>query len=287
MKHILIADAGSTKIEWALISENGSSRHIGVTPGINPVMATDAALVRAIEGVVDLLNGVRPDKVYYYGAGCLPHIVPHMAAAITEALGVGDVSVESDLLGAARALLGRERGVACILGTGSNSGLYDGEKIIENVPSLGFIIGDEGSGAALGKHLLGDIFKGVFPPVLREAFFKETCLTLPEVIDRTYRAPEPNKFLASLVPFISRHIERPHVRHMVTIEFCNFMARNVAQYSGYDSMPVAFCGSIAANFRTQFQFAAASVGCTLGKVMASPIKGLIEYHSAELTGCRL
>ena len=156
MKHILIADAGSTKIEWALISENGSSRHIGVTPGINPVMATDAALVRAIEGVVDLFKGVRPDKVYYYGAGCLPHIVPRMAAAITEALGVGDVSVESDLLGAARALLGRERGVACILGTGSNSGLYDGEKIIENVPSLGFIIGDEGCGAALGKHLLGE-----------------------------------------------------------------------------------------------------------------------------------
>lgn len=280
MKTILIADGGSTKIDWALIND-GKSRRLSPTPGINPAHAADEAMHDAVANVLPQLDGLKPDEIYYYGAGCLPHLAPRMEEALKASFPESHIEVYTDILGAARALLSDREGIIGILGTGSASGYYNGREITKNIPSLGYVLGDEGSGAVLGNRLVGDVFKGVFPPQLCDVFFEETKLTLEEVIDRVYRRPEPNRFLASLVPFLKRHLDRPHVRHLVTIELCRYMARNIGQYRGYEKLPVTLCGSIAANFREQLDFAASSVGVHLARVEASPIEGLIAYHQGH------
>lgn len=273
----LIADAGSSKIEWALVRD-GKVNRLGSTSGINPVHASDSELRETLAEVIPMLEGNDPETVCFYGAGCIPAQQERVAGIIRKITGTCLVEVESDLLGAARALLGDRRGIACILGTGSNSGLYDGKKIIANVPPMGFILGDEGSGAVLGLRLVGDVYKGVFPPELCKAFAEETALTLDEVIERTYRRPAPNRFLASLVPFLSRHIDHPYVRHLVTLELCRFLDRNVTKYKGYENLPLAFVGSVAANFEPQLRRAAVVIGCNVGAIMASPIDSLAQYH---------
>jgi len=284
MTHILIADGGSTKSAWTLLKSDGTVSGRLVTAGINPVHAADKSLYDAMANVKPLLGDIVPDKIFYYGAGCMPHLSGRVKEAIAATTGTAtsEIDVESDLLGAARALLVHKPGIVCILGTGSNSALYDGEKITSNIPALGYILGDEGSGAVLGRRLVGDVLKQVFPPVLCKAFFHETGLTTAEIIDRVYRRPEPNSFLASLVPFLSRHIERPHVRHLVTRELLEFMSRNVARYPGYEKKEIACCGSIAANFTPQLHRAAYVAGCTISRIEASPMDGLIAYHTQDL-----
>ena len=277
MKTKLIAEAGSTKIEWTLLID-GQPRRLGPTPGINPVIADDNCLRQGLGAVVPVLGGVVPDEVYYYGAGCVPAQCPRVASMLSQITGAQHIEVHSDLLAAARGLLGDEKGIICILGTGSNSGYYDGSEITFSVPSMGFILGDEGSGAVLGARLVGDVFKNVVPPELCEDFRRETQLTLEDVMENTYRRPAPNRFLASLVPFLRTHIDHPYVRHLVTVELCRFLDRNVTKYKGYEGMPLAFTGSVAASFEPQLRRAATVIGCTVGFIEASPLEGLIKYH---------
>lgn len=156
------------------------------------------------------------------------------------------------MLAAARGLCGHEAGIACILGTGSNSCFYNGEEIVNNISPLGFILGDEGSGAVLGKLLVGDILKNQLPPAIKEAFLKQFDLTAPEIIDRVYRQPFPNRFLASLSPFIAQHLEEPGIRQLVLDSFIAFFRRNVMQYD-YTQYPVHFIGSVAHCYREILQ----------------------------------
>ena len=148
------------------------------------------------------------------------------------------------MLAAARGLCGREAGITCILGTGSNSCFYDGKEIVNHISPLGFILGDEGSGAVLGKLLVGDILKNQLSPAIKEAFLKQFDLTVPEIIDRVYRQPFPNRFLASLSPFIAQHLEEPGIRQLVLGSFIAFLRRNVMQYD-YTQYPAHFIGSVA------------------------------------------
>lgn len=280
MNYKLIADAGSSKTDWALLKENDGAVERFSTDGLNALLASDEDMRAAFKTVRDRLDcNISIRDIYYYGAGCAtPEVCNRTRHLLVDVFGAKDAMVTTDLLGAARSLLGNNRGIACILGTGSNSCLYDGMAIIANVPSLGFILGDEGSGAALGKRLVTAAFKGDLPDIVREEFLDTFHLSLSDILDKVYRQPAPNKFLASLVPFLHERLWNPYVYSLVLKELTRFMAINVAKYNGAHSLPVCFTGSIACHFEKLLHEAAASRGFSVGKVSASPMDGLIDFH---------
>ena len=217
--------------------------------------------------------------VFFYGAGCTPEKKVFVQKALETVFKKAEVHVESDMLGAARGLLGHSAGVACILGTGSGSCYYNGETIEWSVPSLGYILGDEGSAAVLGKRLVGDLLKNQLPAGLKEEFLKQYGLTPAEIIDRVYRQPFPNRFLASLSPFIAAHLEVPEVRQLVKQSFKAFLTRNVMQYD-YCHYRVGFNGSIAWYYRELLTEAMAEIGLQPGLIIKAPMEGLLRFHSA-------
>lgn len=282
---ILIADCGSTKINWCVLNGKKVEKQV-FTMGMNAVMLTEEEMRGRIAAeLVPELNGYtgKIDAVFFYGAGCISgEVCSNVARAIKANIpGAANVEVYSDLLAAARALCGREPGIACIMGTGSNSCLYDGTGIASNVSPLGFILGDEGSGAVLGKLFLGDVLKNQLPPEVSAAFLEEYSLDLLSIIRRVYREPQPNRFLASVTPFLSRNIAVREIHDMILGSFTAFFRRNVMQYTGYEAHPANFVGSIAYYFRDVLEEAAAAAGCTLGKVIKSPMEGLIAFHSEK------
>lgn len=281
MEYTLIADAGSTKIDWVLVGSDRTGALRFGTTGLNALLADAAETSRVmLEAESRIPAGVNITEIHYYGAGCAtPEICDKIRRALEETIGAGRVSVESDLLGAARSLLGDRRGIACILGTGSNSCLYDGSAIERNIPSLGFILGDEGSGASLGKRLVADAFKGHLPQTVAERFLEEYGLTLGEILDKVYRSPAPSRFLASLVPFIHGHLWNPYVYSLVMNEFRSFFTRNVSPYAGSRALPISFTGSIAFHFADILRKAADELGFTVGEITRQPLDGLIRYHS--------
>ncbi len=276
---ILIADSGSTKTDWILhSSEHGIFEYH--TAGINPVRDNKDAMFRVL--AEQLMPSLPKDKqiteVHFYGAGCIPPFTADLEQCLANVLPGTKIEVKSDLMGAARALCGKESGIACILGTGSNSCLYDGTDIVQNVSPLGFILGDEGSGAVLGKNLLGQLLKGVLPSALKEEFLGEYRLTPTDIIDKVYRQPQPNKFLASLVPFIHRHREEEGIHRLLVEQFRLFLTRNVAHY-GHLEMPVNFVGSIAAIFTAELHESLAAEGFRTGRILQKPIRELTNFHT--------
>ena len=221
------------------------------------------------------------DAVYFYGAGCgFPDKISMVHRAITKHLSVkNEVEVNTDMLAAARGLCGHDSGIACIMGTGSNSCYYDGKSIVTNVSPLGFILGDEGSGACLGKLLVGDILKNQMTPELKEKFLKQFDLTPADIIDRVYRKPFPNRFLASLSPFLAQNLGEPCVRALVLNSFKAFLKRNVMQYEDYQHQKVHFIGSVAFYYKEVLAEAAKEMGIQLGAIIKSPMEGLIKYHN--------
>lgn len=282
---ILIADSGSTKTDWCLTGKENEPIIIS-TKGINPFYQTENEILTELsQTLVPDLNkalestGKTVTDVFFYGAGCTPEKSPIVKSAVEKALGAGvNVEVQSDMVGAARALCQHDAGVVCIMGTGSNSCYYDGDKITANVSPLGFILGDEGSGAVLGKLMVGSLLKNQMTPGLKEKFLKEYDLTPAEIIDRVYRKPFPNRFLASLNKFLEDNLSDPTVHALVLGSFVSFIRRNVMQYK-YEGTPVNFIGSIAFYYRAVLQEAAEKTGVKLGVIMKIPMPGLIKYHS--------
>ena len=275
---ILIADSGATKTDWCLGKKTTDARIIQ-TQGINPFHQSAEHIYKVLteELLPQLGEENHITHIHFYGAGCTPEksvIVKEQLQALFLA---ADIDVQSDLLGAARSLCGKEQGIACILGTGSNSCLYDGEKIIANVSPLGYILGDEGSGAVLGKRLVGDCLKHQLPEHICQAFLNETGLTPGDIINKVYRQPQANRFLASLTPFLSAHREEPGIHTLLSDCFTEFFKRNVMQYA-YEGTEVHFTGSIAWYFQEEVKEAAESLGIRTGKFIKSPIHGLINYH---------
>ena len=274
---ILIADSGSTKTDWC-VSEQGRQLQRLTTQGINPFFLSEEAIGEEIRSsLLPELQANSFDALYFYGAGCLPEKIPMMQTALGKYLKVKTVEVCSDMLGAARGMSGRNPGIVCILGTGSNSCYYDGEDIVNNVSPLGFILGDEGSGAVLGKQLVGDLLKNQLPERLKEKFLKEFDLTPGMIIERVYRQPFPNRFLASLSPFLLRNIEEPALRLLAFNSFKSFLTRNVMQYDCKNN-PVYFIGSIAYHYREIVEEAVLASGMQLGGIMQNPMEGLVRYH---------
>lgn len=283
---ILIADSGSTKTAWSLLEPKTKETLVRVqTKGMNPFFQTEDEMVDELTGTLlpQLASSLATQnirEVYFYGAGCTPEKCPQVERALRCALALetGRAEVYSDMVGAARGLCGHQPGIACILGTGSNSCLYDGCRVVDNVSPLGFILGDEGSGAVLGKLFVGALLKNRFTQGLKEEFLAEYQLTPADIIERVYRQPFPNRFLASLSPFINKHLDDAGVHALVKNSFKDFFLRNVMQYEGYATLPIGFIGSIANYYRPVLQEAAGELNLTLGQILQAPMEGLIAYH---------
>lgn len=273
----LIADSGATKTDWCYGSAD--QHQIIQTQGINPFhqSAETISLILSEELIPQLACRTLITHIFFYGAGCTPEKAKIVRTALQTFFPQATICVESDLLGAARSLCGREQGIACILGTGSNSCEYDGEKITSNISPLGYILGDEGSGAVLGKRLVGDCLKHQLPEHICQAFLEETKFTPAEIIDKVYRQPQANRFLASLTPFLSRHREEPEIHALLVSCFNDFFLRNVMLYN-YSYFPVHFTGSIAWHFQEEVKEAAEKLNIRTGKFIKCPIHGLIAYH---------
>ena len=278
---ILIADSGSTKTDWCVV-ENGVLVQQIFTKGTNPFFQSEEEISNEIAtALLPELKTDEFDAVYFYGAGCgFPDKIEIVHRAISKQLKVkGNVEVATDMLAAARGLCGREAGIACIMGTGSNSCYYDGENIVANVSPLGFILGDEGSGACLGKLMVGDLLKNQMTPELKEKFLKQFNLTPADIIDRVYRKPFPNRFLASLSPFLAQNINEPCVLELVLNSFKAFFKRNIMQYENYQNLKVNLIGSVAFYYKEVLAEAAEAMGIQLGTIIQSPMEGLIKYHA--------
>lgn len=272
----LIADSGSTKTDWCVV-DGGEVVFRTVGQGINPLQQGIDAIENVIKvELVTLFGDARSiAEIEFYGAGCRDGMVPRMERLLRK-LFVNAVKVEvcSDVLGAARALFGGREGIACILGTGANSCLYDGERITANVPPLGYVLGDEGSGAVLGRLFVNGLFKGGLPESLRDEFLEDTGLTLAEIIRKVYREPLANRFLAGMSVFIHNHLENNELRALVVENFRNFFRRNVALYGRVD-LPVRAVGSIAFYYERELHEAAETEGFRVDKVIKSPMEGLV------------
>ena len=294
----LIVDSGSTKTTWACIhtpdapTEEAHQQpitHYATSLGINPIRDKEESILQAVRSGTDALfhslwadgwGDVLPSavrRIFFYGAGCIPPYSTTVRNILQKLFPLAAIQVESDMVGAALALCGHHEGIACILGTGSNSCLFDGENIVEQTPALGFILGDEGSGASLGKRLVGDVLKKQLPAELREAFLLETGLSQPDIINRVYRQPQPNMFLASLTPFLERHLEHEAIRALVIDEFRRFLQRNILAY-GRPDLPVHFVGGVTASYREELKQALEMEGLHMGRILSRPIQGMVEYH---------
>ncbi len=283
----IIADSGSTKTAWWI---SGNKRRVVFTQGINPFQQDSseicAVLSHELLPAIDTPEGI--SRIFFYGAGCTREKAHIVAQALRQTVSAtARISVESDMLGAARGLCGRQKGVACILGTGSNSCLYDGRDIHPGNPALGYILGDEGSGAYIGKRLVGDILKRQMPSDICQMFFEETKETQQSIIEKVYRASMPNRFLASLSPFCARHRSHPAMHRFLIDCFTAFFQRNIASapWSGeLDRCKIHFVGSIAHYYEEELREAALACGYAVGNIVQSPLEGMVCYHSEMQDG---
>ena len=275
----LIADSGSTKTAWCLSCGNQIIKQFE-TAGINPFFQTEEEITAQLKETLlpqIVCNDV--ENVYFYGAGCADPVKNNaLGEVLKSVIGAKTAFVASDMLGAARGLLGRERGIACILGTGANSGVYDGEALVKGVYAGGYILGDEGSGGVLGKLLISDWVKKQMPQDIYDALTEEYGLTYLSIVDRVYKQPFPNRWLAQFTKFMSARRENEYIHNLLVGAFKAFFERNIKQYEEWKELEVGFIGSIAFYFNAELREAAEMCGIKLGKVMQNPIDGLVEYH---------
>lgn len=274
---ILLADSGSTKTTWCMAGLNKSA-NICITGGINPFQSGLDEMVHLLETEFTLPRaGI--SEIWFYGAGCaIPDKNQIVVDALSQYFGVSKIQVNSDLLAAARSLCGKQPGIVCILGTGSNSCYYDGQKIAQNGSGLGYVLGDEGSGNALGKKLLSGILENQLPEEIRNVFFDTYHVTTEEILDNVYRKPFPNRYLAQYARFVSANIVYPEMQTLVSNCFRRFFHRNVIQFESAKQLPVHFTGSIAFYFSDILKKTAGEFGLTTGNISQEPMVGLIEYH---------
>lgn len=277
---VLIADSGSTKTDWRLVDEGGNAIHTVHTIGLNPYFLTEEEIVQTIRKEVAGTVGL-VDRVVFYGAGCgMPVKVEQVKSAITAAIPSRfPAEVFGDMLGAARSLLQDKTGIACIIGTGANSCVYDGVNIIENVPSLGYILADWGSGTVLCKDLISLILQEKMSPAIRKDFYNTYRMDRREILDRIYNEPMANTFLASFTPFLLKHAEDPSCKEIILNNFKQFFEYFVLRYPQYQpGMKVSFAGSIAHHFKEYMKITATELGISTGKIVKNPMDGLVKYH---------
>lgn len=276
---ILIADSGSTKTEWCIVRKGVVKERL-TTVGINPYFQSPEEISEELhKSLFPALKEFPIKEVFFYGAGCaFPEKNKILQDIICSEL-KARVEVYSDLMGAARSLCGMQPGIACILGTGSNSCLFDGVEILQHVSPLGFILGDEGSGAVLGKLLVGDCLKHRLPQPLVDKFMQQYELTPATILEKVYKQPFPNRFLAGLSRFLGENIHEQPIRNIVSGSFQSFFVRNVMYYKDMDKLPIHFTGSVAFYYQDILREVASELDLNIGIITQAPMEGLIQYHS--------
>jgi N-acetylglucosamine kinase-like BadF-type ATPase len=275
---ILIADSGSTKTEWQIITEGipGESKF---TSGINPYFLTVEETYTLLKSELALLSGYSFRKIYFYGSGCSGEVKNNVIeAALKLFFSSTEIFIGSDLLGAARSLCQNEPGIACIMGTGSNSCVYNGSAIVSNVAPLGYILGDEGGAAVLGRKLVSGVLKKQVPQRVIDNFFESYKLSTSEILENVYMKPYPNRFLGQFAKFISENIDIPEIQYIVTSSFDEFIKRNILQYPEAKKFPIHFTGSIAFHFRPFLEDLLMHHDLQTGEITQSPMENLISYH---------
>lgn len=283
---ILIADGGSTKTNWCLINEFGR-KILFNTEGYNPYFSKEAY-------ITDSLNSTLPDnlerenitKVFYYGAGCSTEVnVNIVKSAMRAVFTSAEVYVGHDLLASCRALLGNEKGFAAILGTGTNTCIYDGKDISLNIDSLGYFLGDEGSGSFIGKRILSDYMKGFMPEDLRKTFFDTYRLSNEDIFDKIYNQPLPNRFCASFSKFLydNKGSFEDYTFKVIDHAFTAFFENLVIHYPNYKDYKLNCVGSVGYSFRDVLSVVSDRYEMGIGKIIRSPIDDLVEYHLENLS----
>ncbi|MBR2947341.1 MAG: ATPase [Bacteroidales bacterium] len=273
---ILVADSGSTSVDWRIIGEHQVVKV--VSPGINPVyqepLEIQSIVLKALGTYCEEVS-----QVWFYGAGILSQEhVTKMNSTLQVLFPKASVMVGSDLLGAAVALFGREKGMVAILGTGSNSGLYDGEKIVSNVRAGGFILGDEGSGANIGKRLLSDYIKGMIPEELSRKLEEKYYLDYPTIVENVYRGTLPSRYLAQFTYFVKEHEEDSYIGKLLDSAFSDFYLRNILQYNGYRQLELGLVGSVAVVFKDAICRCGEKYGVRVSHVDKSAADGLAAFY---------
>lgn len=277
----LIAESGSTRTEWALVEDNHLVQRV-FTEGLNPFFQIRREISRSVRlGLPESFFKKKLDQVYYYGAGCSSYEKKNILGASLVAQFKTPIQVESDLLAAARGLFKCEAGIACILGTGSNSCFYDGKIIVKNVKAAGYILGDEGSGAVLGKLFLADLLKGLAPKELANEFHEKFRISVNDVMESVYNLPFPNRFLGTIAYFLGDYMDNEYVYNLLTNNLRSFFNRNVCQYD-YINYPIRFVGSLAYAYPDILQEVAQEFGVEIDVIEETPMNGLIEFHSMNI-----
>ncbi|TGX80651.1 ATPase [Palleniella muris] len=268
---ILLADGGSTKVDWVLRDGDNCIERC-TTVGLNPIHVAEHDIEKVLANLVCEHPGMlHVDAIEFYGSGCLSSATPKMEGCLRRIFGDGvNIVVGSDIIGAAKAVCGGNEGIACILGTGANSCLWSGREVIAQTPALGYVLGDEGSGAVLGKLFLNALYKNPLLVELRAEFEKEHCMDMLGVIENVYRNPQPNRWLASLSPFISNHLDNSVIEDVVKGNFSSFFAKNILPYNRPD-LPVSFVGSIAFYYERQLRSVAEGYDIRIGRILKTPL----------------
>jgi N-acetylglucosamine kinase-like BadF-type ATPase len=278
---ILVADSGSTKTIWKCTDGAGKVK-TAHTAGINPYYNNTDEVSKEIGDARSQLSGMHIEEIYFYGAGCS---TDKQKAIIIEALKrqfeAETISVNTDLLGAARALFQRDSGIVCILGTGSGSCIYDGENILKSIPSLGFILGDEGSGAFLGKQFIRDFLREEMPADLLKTIYEEIGIDKEEVLKHVNQDAMPSKYLAGFSKYIHEFLDHKYMHDLVYYSFEKFVQEYVIRYDGYRRYKTGFIGSISLIYEKILREVLDNYQLELGKIEANPIEGLIEYHLSQ------
>lgn len=281
---IVIADGGSTKTNWCLINEAGRKIHFN-TEGYNPYFAKQDYIENSLRTTLpDTLDPSKLEEVYYYGAGCSTDANKKIVADAMQKVFVNaKINVDHDLLASCRALLGDEPGFAAILGTGTNTCLYDGKGITLNIDSLGYFLGDEGSGSNIGKRLLADYMKGFMPKGLSESFFNIYGLSNEDIFDNIYNKPLPNRFCASFSKFLYdfKTVYTEYAEDVIDTAFTAFFEKLVIHYPNYNKHLLNVVGSVGYSFRDRLSVVADKYEMGVGKIIRSPIDDLVEYHLSK------
>ena len=274
---ILIADGGSTKSSWCIADAQQS--FFFQTEGYNPYFVDSDYIVDSLKQALPAqIETNKVSEIYFYGAGCAADKIHIIQDALHSIFANAQCHIEDDMLAAARALLGTNSGFAAILGTGTNTCIYDGKHITHNIDSLGFILGDEGSGGAMGKRIIGDYIRGAMPADIRQKFEKTYCATADELIDNIYSKPMANRFCAAFSMFLYDNIQHPYAHEVVKDSFNNLFKNMVSNYPDYKQYRFNCVGSIGYHFKDILAEVAGCYGMQLGLIVKSPIKDLVQFH---------
>ena len=276
----IIAESSSTRTEWSLVEGSTVVEH-AFTTGLNPYFQSRREISHSIRlELPEAFYKRRWNHIYFYGAGCGNTERCKMIESSLVAQFKTPVTVESDILGAARGLLVRRAGLACILGTGSNSCLYNGSEIVKTVAPLGFILGDEGSGAYMGKQLIADILKGLAPADLAVDFFEKFAVSQNVLLNDVYTNSLPSRTLSRYSTFLAEHIDNKYCYELVYNSFMRFFERNIVAYD-YKAQPLCFVGSTCMLYKDILKRVATDFGAQIAKVRRNSMPGLIEYHAED------